>query len=303
MTRPNFFVIGAQKAGTTSLYYYLRQHPEVFMSPVKEPHFFVAYGAKKGKFSGPSRNLTPRITTLERYEALFGGATDEKAIGEASPTYLYVPEVAGRIKRYAPEAKLAAVLRNPAERAYSAYLHTVRSGREPLSFAEALAEEEQRVREGWHHIYHYRNRGFYHGQVKRYFDLFGPGQVRVHLYEDLSEDPVGVSRDLFRFLGVNDAFEPDVSIRYNPSGVPKNPAVTALIKRTRAAVPLIKHVLPFEARQRIKGRIFAEPPPLPPELRRDLADSYREDVKQLQALLGRDLSGWLKEDAVAGATA
>lgn len=300
MTMPNFLIVGAQKAGTTSLYHYLGQHPEVYVSPVKEPHFFNNEGGGRvyaGPYPGPAR----RITTVQEYEKLFDGVSDEKAVGEASPSYLYLPEVPGRIRRRIPEAKLIAVLRDPVERAYSAYLHTVRTGREPLEdFREALRDEERRIREGWHHLYHYRNRGYYHEQLGRYYEAFGRERLRVYLHEELNEDPAGIFADAFRFLGVDDTFVPDTSTRYNPSGVPRNRATSALVSRLGALTPAAKRLLPFGVRQSIKGRIFAKAPPLDPRAREELLEAYRGDVLALQKLIGRDLSGWLTPSGTGG---
>jgi len=293
VTLPNFIILGAQKAGTTSLYYYLDQHPDIFMSPVKEPHFFNNEGGGRlydGPYPGPAR----RISKVEEYESLFGGATNERAIGEASPSYLYLPEVPARMERHVPEARLIAVLRDPAERAYSAFLHTVRTGREPLDdFRAALRAEEGRIRENWHHLYHYKARGLYHEQLLRYHEAFGRDNVRVYLYEDLGKNPVAVFQDVCRFLDVNDTFVPDTSVRYNASGVPRNSVVSALVKKSGAIAPALKRVVPFGARQKMKGRVFAKPPPFPEEARGELVEYYREDVLRLQALIGRDLSGWL----------
>ena len=299
---PNFLILGAQKSGTTSLYYYLGQHPEVYMSPVKEPHFF-DHGGERQSYAGPSRIPGPAVRSLEEYEGLFDGVRGEKAVGEASPTYLYLPGASERIKSHVPEAKLVAILRDPTERAYSAYQHAVRNGREPLqSFAAALAEEEERVREGWHPIYHYRSRGFYHAQLSRYVELFGREQLRVYLHEDLRSDPFGMIRDIFRFLGVDETFTPDTSTRYNLSGVPRSRAVGALVKRLGGLTPVVKRVVPFKARQRIKRGVFVKAPPLEPAVRRGLVEAYREDVLRLGDLLGRNLSAWLSvEPSRAGA--
>ena len=300
MTLPNFLILGAQKAGTTSLFNYLGQHPEVYASPIKEPHFFDHEGEKR-PYAGPGRIPGPAVQSLKEYEGLFAGVRGEKAVGEASPTYLYLPGVAERVKRRLPEARLIAILRDPTERAYSAYQHAVRNGREPLrSFAAALADEDRRVREGWHPIYHYRGRGFYHAQLSRYFDLFGREQVRVCLYDDLRSDPFGMLRGIFRFLGVSDSFTPDTSTRYNLSGVPKNRAVAGLVKRLGGLTPAVKRVVPFETRQRIKGRIFVKAPPLEPAVRRELVEAYREDVLRLEDLIGRDLSAWLRAEPSPG---
>ena len=295
MTLPNFLIIGAQKAGTTSLYYYLKQHPQVYMSPVKEAHFFDQDEGEKPNFRGPGRSSTPPITSNEDYRALFRGVTGETAVGEATPSYIYIPGAPERIRRRIPDAKLIAVLRNPTDRAYSAFLHTVRRGWEPLTdFVEALRAEEGRMHDNWHPRYHYRTRGFYHAQLERYFDAFGPDRIGVYLYEDLVAEPLGVLRDNFRFLGVDDAFVPDMSVRYNTSGVPRNAAARALVRGASRLAPVAKRFIPYDLRQRIKGRVFVDPPPLAPEVREGLIEGYRQDISKLEDLIGRDLSLWLR---------
>ena len=299
---PNFLIIGAGKSGTTSLYHYLGQHPQVYVSPVKEPKFFALEG-EKPDFRGPGddQEMMNRVannravTSIKEYQDLFRGVRGEKAVGEASPIYLYSPEAPDRIKRHVPQAKLIAVLRDPAERAYSAFLHQVRNGWEPLThFSEALRDEERRMQDNWHHLFHYKHRGFYHAQLSRYYERFGPEQIRVYLYEDLKADAAGVMRDLYGFLGVDEGFAPDTSLKYNRAGVPRNGAARALVRNLNSLTPFLKGALPFGVRQRIKGGLFAEPPPLAAEVRRGLIEEYREDVLRLQGLIGRDLSGWLE---------
>lgn len=142
MTMPNFLIVGAQKAGTTSLHYYLKQHPQIYMRPRKEPHFFEGM---HWDFYRPGRIMLA-VTDLADYQALFEGVTDEKAIGEASASYLYSPKAPTLIKRSIPDARLIAILRNPPDRAYSNFLHCVRGGRESIvDFAEALRVEEERI--------------------------------------------------------------------------------------------------------------------------------------------------------------
>lgn len=309
MTTPNFFIIGAQKAGTTSLYHYLTQHPQVYLSPVKEPCFFnhelnSSGEVVDGSFGNPGQRA-PRFSSIDEYRATFRGVEGEVAIGEASPPYIYVPGTAERIKRYAPEAKIIAILRNPADRAYSAYLHAVRIGREPLTdFAQALEEEENRVRENWHYTFHYRSRGFYYAQIKRYYEVFRREKVGVWLYEDLRKDPTSVTQSIFRFLGVDDAFMPDTSSKHNPSGVPKGAMSHAMIKamdKTASAFletftssskvyPLLSKV-----RQSVQNRMVAKPPPIDPEIRSRLLEGYKEDISKLQELIGEDLSVWMQD--------
>jgi len=130
MTIPNFLIIGAAKSGTTSLYHALKQHPKIFMSPVKEPNFFALEG---GELNYPQGTVDPRylaqcITTKEEYNQQFEGVSNEIAVGEASPIYLYHPQAPVRIKNCLPNVKIIVILRNPIERAYSNFLHHIREG-------------------------------------------------------------------------------------------------------------------------------------------------------------------------------
>jgi hypothetical protein len=310
MTMPNFFIIGGQKAGTTSLYHYLNQHPQVYMSPVKEPFFFNNEIDSNGeivhrRFGGPARRRPLRCSNIEEYSALFRGASDEVAIGEASTLYLYAPGTAERIQKYVPGARVIALLRNPADRAYSSFLHAVRIGVEPLTdFARALREEDARVRDNWRYVYHYRNMGFYHEQLKRYYEVLGRERVGVWLYEDLRDDSDSVVRSVFDFLGVDDSFVPNTSSKHNPAGVPKGGVSRAMV---RAMDTMASHFLenftassriyPFasKVRRRIQSRILAKPPPLDSRIRSELIEVYRNDVLKLQDLIERDLSGWLDD--------
>jgi hypothetical protein len=307
MTMPNFFIVGAQKAGTTSLYHYLNQHPQVYMSPIKEPFFFDHELDSKGEvvrreFRG--HRQPPRFTNIEEYSTLFEGARGEKAIGEATPLYIYAPGTAERIESYVPGAKSIALLRNPADRAYSAFLYAVRMGVEPRKrFAQALREEPLRMRSGWHYVFHYRSRGLYYQQLKRYYEVFGRERLGVWLYEDMREDPASVAQSVFRFLEVDDTFTPDTSSRYNPAGVPASRSARAAIRATNRVVWVLRKVLPptsrilplaFKMRRVVQSRVLTEPPPIDPELREELVEGYKEDILRLQELIGRDLSMWLR---------
>ncbi|MES1024048.1 sulfotransferase [Gloeocapsa sp. BRSZ] len=296
MTMPNFIVVGAAKAGTTALYYYLKQHPQIYMSPEKEPKFFALEGDELD-FRGPGdrENICKSaITDIETYRHLFKGVTNEIAVGEASPLYLYSPKAAERIKKYIPDAKLIAILRNPIERAYSGYIMHVREGRETAKdFTEALQEEESRIRSNWGWG-HYVNVGFYHAQLKRYLNLFDKEQIRVYLYEDLKTNPINLIQDIFRFLGVDDTFLPDTSLKYNVAGVPKNDAIKALIKNFNSIKPAMNILLPDKLRHYLRSKVYEKPPALSQETRQKLIEVYREDILNLQDFLQRDLSKWLE---------
>lgn len=299
MTLPNFLIIGAAKSGTTALYHYLGQHPQVYMSPQKETNFF-SFGEQKVRFSGPRVKLFSDsiITTLDSYEKQFEGASNELAIGEASPWYLYSDRAAANIAACIPHAKLVAVFRNPADRAFSSYLHVVQDGRESLSFEEGLAAEEGRIAQGWEPIWHYRSVGFYAGQVERFLELFSWDQVRFYLYDDLLKDPGNLLMDLYRFLEVDPDFKADTSLRPNATGVPRNQLLGRLLLRPNllrsAAKLFIPRRLGYNLNQRLNRQLLKKPS-MSVEIRRKLLDGYRSDILALQDLIGRDLSGWLEE--------
>jgi hypothetical protein len=263
VTLPNFVILGAAKAGTTALYHYLTQHPEIYMTPTKETNFFSLMDDRLD-FRGPGdQDYISRfsITAMEEYRAQFRGRTTETAVGEASPLYLYCPQAPPRIHEYLPDAKLVAILRNPVARAYSAFLHLVRDGRETtVEFGSALREEEARIRDRWEHIWHYKRMGFYHEQVKRYYDLFDREQIRLYTYRRFTSEPLSVLQDLFRFLGVDDTFAPDLTVRHNSASIPA-------------------HLRP----------------PLLLDVWTELQQAYREDVLRLQDLTGLDVSHWLTD--------
>lgn len=304
---PTFFIIGATKSGTSSLYFYLKQHPDVFMPVVKEPHFF-AYEPDtevREVVAGQLRKNAFTVTQVERYRELFRNASVQRARGEASAMYIYLPGTAARIRSYLPEAKLIVILRNPVQRAYSAYLHQIREGKESLpTFIAALGAEEKRMAEGWAPLYHYQNMGFYFRQLSRFYEQFSTEQIKVFLYEDLERSSGEVTRAIFNFIGVDDTFVPDMKTKYNVTGVPQNRSlhrVYGFLKKPNAFKNWGKQFLSLTVRDRVKKRLVAQleaknlrKPPLSEEAKARLLAVYRPDILQLQDLLGRDLSHWLE---------
>ncbi len=296
---PNFIVIGAAKAGTTSLYHYLDQHPQVFMSPIKEPRFFALEGHALD-FGGPGDEVLRErtTTTLEAYQKLFAGVRDERAVGEASVLYLHHPAAAAAIARAIPDVRLIAVLRNPVDRAYSGFMARTRDGYEPLSsFEEALDAEPRRIAEGWYYGWQYRGQGFYHRNLARYYERFDPSQIRVYLYEDLDQEPERMLTDIFRFLDVDDGFRPDVSTRWNPSGRPRSVRVQRFLTHPHPLKEAVKQLIPERWGHRLVE--FLQPanlerPPIRAETRARLIEGYSEDIHRLEGLIGRDLSHWLR---------
>ena len=301
---PNFLIIGAAKSGTTAVWHYLKQHPQIFMSPRKHTRFF-AYEVENPSFRGPgptNPTLPYAVAQPEAYHALFNDVTDEVAVGEVSHSYLYRPDAPERIHRYAPDMKMVAILRNPAERAYSHHQQMVRNGREQITdFVLALAEEEARIRDAWWPEFHYVKVGLYHAQLRRYFDLFERNQVKVYLYEDLKYDPMGMLQDIFRFLGTDDSFVPKATIKYNAAGSPRNNTLHHALQELRRVRPAVERLLPnrhYQSLLRIGGALHNQnlaAKPLSPGVQRRVIDTYfREDIFELESLIERDLSSWLE---------
>jgi len=293
---PNFLIAGAAKSGTTALYHYLKQHPDVFMSGIKEPCFISSHFYD---FSHPS-NRPGRVIVRdpEEYCRLFAGAAGERAVGEASVDNLYYHEKSiGLIKNYLGDPKIIIILRNPVDRAYSAYTHLLRDGRETLAFEEALDAEEERIREGWRFIWHYRAAGLYYEQVKAFKDNFT--EVKVFLFEDLISDSRAVVEEAFAFLGVDGSFSPDTGSRYNVSSVPRVKLLTDFFAKPTLFRNAIRSVgksiigednwIKLRERARSKLLVRAE---MEPATRRRLEEAFREDVLRLQSLIGRDLRHW-----------
>ena len=301
---PNFIIIGAGKSGTTALYEYLAEHPEVYMSPVKETNFFALEGTELVNPDDDPEQMYHypwSITNREAYEALFAGVKEEQAIGEVSPMYLYNQRAPFAIKENLPKVKLIVILRNPVDRLYSRYMHLARERREPTeNFADALDRSSI-----WWRRDDLVQEGFYYTHLKRYYDLFDPSQIKVYLYDDLRKDPVGLMKDLYRFIGVNEEFEADMGAEYNVSGKIKNQFVDRLIGQNNLLMSTLDRISP-EARNLLKNQAWLrkhinklrnknlDRPKMDPEVRNALIEEvYGQEIEALQDLIGRDLSSWL----------
>jgi Sulfotransferase domain len=249
---PNFLIVGAARSGTTTLYSHLKDHPDVYLPANKrpEPHFFL----KTAEFT---RGLA---YYEERY---FSACRNQKAVGEASTSYLFGPDVPKRIRGSLPDVKLVCILRDPVERAFSSYWHTVKSGLETLPFEEAILRETVRKDEiagtALDEIapFAYAERGLYHRQLSRWLSEFPRSQMKIVIFDDFVADPIGILREIAGFLEVS------------PDGLPKR------------AVEIENKSVPVEAQ-------------IPPSTRRILIDGFREDVIALGRLLDRDLGYWLE---------
>jgi len=293
---PNFFIIGSTKSGTTSLFQYLAQHPEIGLCRVKEPHYFTD---KLGKFyaNGPNDTKNSWLTTgsLEEYLRLFNGTEGYKAVGEASTSYLSTPGVAELIHRHFPEAKIVAILRHPVERAFSAYMHLRREGRETLSFEQALAAEPDRIRQKWELLWYYRKLGHYHEQLIPYMRLFDPTQRLVVPYETWKADPIRFIRRMALFLGVDPEYSFDLSYRDNVAGVPRSSALYKFTQEKNLIKNIMKPLIPHRLRTYMKQSIRdanLKQVQLSDRTRKELSDYYRSDIDQVCRLAGSEFEIW-----------
>ena len=276
---PNLFVVGAAKAGTTSLWRYLGEHPEIYMSPVKEPHFFTSF----------SPVLVPAVKDAQAYLRLFDRAGAAKLRGEASPSYLHDPDSPQAIKRVRPDAKIVIALRDPVDRAYAFYWTGVKYGGKVKPFLEFI-EGELALPEAERPSTLCVGYSLYADGVMRYLGAFD-GNVHVLFFEELAQDARGELRRLFAFLDV----EPDLADRvklerHNSFAMPRN----ELTRRFLVARPLrqaARSLVPAALRPRVESVFLSSTPrpPMDPEARRLLEDAFAEDRARLADILGRPL--------------
>src|SRR5579884_1857403 len=269
---PNFFVVGAARSGTTSLDRYLSQHPEIFITPRKDAHFFAAEHFPR---TGPGDGVMNRkvMRDEEQYAHLFARVTAQKAIGESSAFYLCLPGTAERIAQALPSARILMILREPVDRTYSAYLLLRRDGRETLSFEEGLRQEAARKQQGFEPMWWYKELSLYTAQVQRYLEVFGSAQVKVLLYEEFYANPGQVLREVFAFLGVKEDVSIDTSLHYNVAGEVKSPRLytflTNFIYNPSPLEKRIKSLIPLHLRKKWASRatgMLTRPVPLEPHI-------------------------------------
>jgi len=299
---PNFLLIGAPKSGTTSLFQYLRLHPEIFMSSLKEPNFFALDG-QTPNYQGPGdmRGNHCRITSLSEYQQLFASNHQSKARGEASTIYLYSDSAAKCIAQHVPHMKMIAILRNPVDLAYSAFLHMQREGREPCNtFEEALAEESKRIQNNWTPLWHLTAQGFYAEQLQRYDQYFPKQQIKIFFYEEWQNNPQGVIKSILKFLEVDDSIHLDMSKRFNENGKPKSLWLHYLLTKNNPLKKILKPFLPKRFRRNMMASITknnlekSHAPKMLATTRSMLQARFHDDIKALEKRTGQNLNHWLK---------
>ncbi|MDD4950730.1 sulfotransferase [Sulfuricurvum sp.] len=292
---PSFIIVGAPKAGTTSLYHYLSEHPEVFMSEPKEVNFFsreeiVEQGLYYNDF---------KAKNLDEYKKLFADAENAKAIGEGSVSYLFYPNTPRKIKDILPDVKIIMLLREPVERGYSHYLMDYRLGLVSLSYDEIVNKSTHHKHA---HLYYqqYVELGLYYEQVKRYLDLFGSEQVKIYFQEDLRQDTEKIILDLYDFLEIDRSIMPNIEREHNAFSMPKSNFVHRLYSSYFIRT-IFSFIFSDGIKEKIKNTFFEtkKKPKLDETLKQQLLEIYRPDIQKLEQLIGRDLSDWYKENTDA----
>ena len=291
---PNFIIVGAAKSGTTSLYHYLSEHPDVFMTNPKEVNYFSAEEiTQQGLYYKDHKTLS-----FEAYKELFIGSEGFKAVGEGSVSYLFYPETPQKIHALLPDVKIIILLRNPIDRGFSHFLMDQRLGLVDLEYKDIIFNTKPHEKM---HLYfqQYVELGLYFNQVKRYIDLFGKDRVKIYLNEDLRSDLGAVIDDLYVFLQLDKSEKPNLEKQHNTFTMPNNRLIAQLYKSHFIRGALSK-IVPEKLKEKALNTFFnkTEKPTLSDAERARLHEIYDEDIKQLALLIDRDLSHWCEKRSI-----
>jgi hypothetical protein len=300
MALPDFFVIGAPKAGTTALHAALAQHPRLFMSPVKEPKFFLCDGPPPDHGGpGDAHSYREWIWGLDEYERLFDRAPAGALRGESTPFYLSDYAAQRRIHAAVPDARLIAILRDPVDRAYSNWAHLWADGLETIGdFLTACAEEPRRTAAGWGPFWRYVETGRYGQQLRHLYGLFPRRQVLVIRYRSLVDEPRTTLDEVCRFLGVDDGVLSEAPARNVGGYVPPTRYTQVLRTAFRHGADVGSHFPPQVWRkaslplQWLLQRTPQHRPELAPDDRANLIHCFDDDIAIVEEETGWDLDEW-----------
>ncbi len=307
---PDFIIVGAAKAGTTSLYQYLKQHPEIYFPPIKEVNFFctdirpenfraeyaksvyldvddfISSGMKHEVFHG-------FVKTIDQYEKIFEPAGPKKILGELSNTYLYSETAAKKIYETLPGAKIIMVLRNPFDRAFSHYKMDYNNGLVNGDFITELKNDMSKTERGWGISNLYFELGLYSKQVKRYYESFPRNQLLILFYDEWKKDQQIFFKTICSFIGADPDFRFDFSTRHNESK--SRSPIILFLKKQKKLFGFLSRLLSKKIKSRLM-KLFSSNKKLPeitPEERKQVIELYRHDIVELSELLKTDLSHWL----------
>ena len=298
---PDFLIIGAPKAGSTALHAALARHPELYLSAVKEPKFFMCDGPPMPQRGpGDAHSVREWIWERDRYEALFASAPPGVLKGESTPFYLWDRGAHRRISALVPHVKLVAVLRDPVDRAYSNWTHLWCDGLEPeASFVQACKAEPERVAQGWAPIWRYLELGRYGEQLEDLYHRFSPAQVHLLRYRDLVDERDRTLDGICEFLGVRTGILSDAPSQNVSTWVEPTPVNQALQAVVRAGAEVGRR-FPPQVWRRASAPVLAtlqrrhgDRPDLSPHDRQGLAAHFSDDIRLLERLTGDSYEDWL----------
>ena len=284
-------IVGAPKAGTTSLCHYLSEHPQVFMSDPKEVNFF-----SKEEIENQGLYYNDfKVKNIAEYEDLFAGVTNEIAVGEGSVSYLFYPKTPQKIKDALPNVKIIILLRDPVSRGFSHYLMDYRLGLVDVPYDEIVYQKSNHKNNALYYQ-QYVELGLYYEQVRRYLDIFGIDQVRIFINDDLKEDISKVILSVYDFLDIDQNFMPDLKKQYNVYQKPRN----AFVSHLYSAKPLrrlARTVVPHSLVDTVKNTLLVKEkkPELSPGTRKYLNGLFKNNILQTADLIDRDLSHWCRD--------
>jgi len=280
---PDFLIVGAPKAATTTLYHYLTQIPEIYMSPKKSPEYFTK--------NYPKSFFTRPIKDRKKYISLFKDVKNEKAVGEASVFYLIDPESPKLIKNEILDARIIMILRDPIQRAFSHYLMFYSAGVEKLTFLDRIEKEKKMLEKGFDPESYCLLPSFYYESVKRYFDIFGRNNVKVFIFEEFIKDPKKIVKELLNFINVDCEIPKFEKETYNPFSKPRGKLAQILLS-DRRIMPITGDIIPDKIRWRIKEKFLIKEDDKPKISEREksiLKEVFKDDVNKLSNLLEREL--------------
>lgn len=293
--KPNFLIVGVARCGTTSLYHYMKQHSEVGFSNQKEPKYF---SSKNLPFphNGIGDDTVDKKVIIDenKYYNLFDNLDKYKVIGEASSDYLYYHKITiPEIKKDLGDIPIIISIRNPIDRAYSAYNNLIRDGRENLSFIDALKEEENRISNNWDWMWHYKKGSLYADSIEAFQSNFS--NVKVVLFDDLEENPQNIIKEVFDFLNIKNSIKINTETKYSHSGKPKNKFIGMLTDRNNKLFYTIRifvmRIIPRKFLEKIASKLLKKDD-LELKIKKDLIKYFESDILKTEKLINRNLSTW-----------
>jgi hypothetical protein len=286
-TYPNAVLIGVQKGGTTALYNWIAQHPEVYGDPAMKDFPYFCNGGYQDKDD-------------EWFAERFSGWNGQRIILHGYVHYLYfAKETAERLKSFNPDLRLIAVLRNPAERAYSAYLQARKTGHEPIArFEEAIDYELSGNLLSFKDITNrsYIAQGKYSNNIRKYYEHFGPDRLKIVLHDELKNNPERICREIYNFLSIDSNFTVKIS-NLNEYGTPRSGLLRNLVNNGIKS-PRIRELLPINMRIRARQIVRAfntkrgEKPELGPDTWQRMNKFYEAEIDDLERILNINLDHW-----------